>query len=111
MATEENMYNLFAKIHINCKKSSPAQISNYQLSLELYKWYIQCQRNGHFSMNMISGGRQTNFLMLKNNHTKLGLNSLVNKFHVLNNKINLCYFNLSASCCKNVMKNIFKPFE
>ena len=61
--------------------------------------------------HMILGGRQTKFLIFKNNHTKLGLNSLVNKFHVLNNKINLCNFNLSASCCKIVMKNIFKPFE
>ena len=60
---------------------------------------------------MVFLGRQTKFLMFRNNRTKIGNNSLVNRFHVFNNKISLCDLNLSIGCYKNLMKKVCKPFE
>ena len=47
----------------------------------------------HLNDQMILGGRQMKFLMLKNTESKIGMNSLVNKFDVLNNQIELSHFN------------------
>ena len=65
----------------------------------------------HLNDQMILGGRQTKNLMLKNNQSKIGTNSLVNKFCVLNNKIELSHFNLTMNCYKSAMKKLFKTFE
>ena len=37
------------------------------------------------------------------NQPKIGMNSLVNKFDVLNNQIKLLHFNLRLNRCKNAM--------
>ena len=55
---------------------------------------------------MLLGGTQTKFFMVKNNRSKIGMNSLVNKFHVLNNQIELSHFNLKLSFYKNALKNV-----
>ena len=39
------------------------------------------------------------------------MNSLVNKFYILNNQIELSHFNLRLNCYKNAMKKLFKTFE
>ena len=73
-------------------------------------WYIavkQCQKNSHLNEQMIQGGRQTKFLMLKNNQSKIGMNSLVNKFYVLNNKIELSHFNQTMNCYKKAINYFF----
>ena len=51
------------------------------------------------------GGRQTKFLMLKNNQSKIRMNSLVNKFYVLNNKIELSDLDKSMNCY-NYLKHL-----
>ena len=71
------------------------QISNYQLSLELFKLYkdeTMSKEWLHLYDQMLLGGRQTKFLMLKSNQLKIVMKSLVNKFYVLNNKIDLSHF-------------------
>ena len=65
----------------------------------------------HLNDQMLLGGRQTQFLMLKNNPSKVGMNSLFNKFYVLNSQIKLSHFNLRLNCYKNATKKLFKTFE
>ena len=84
----------------------PAQISNYQLSLKLYKFNngdSMSKEWSYLNEQTILGWRQTKFLIIENNPTKNGLYSLVNKFHILTNKINLCDLNMSIGCFKNLM--------
>ena len=67
----------------------------------------QCQKNDQMSV----GGRQTKFLMLKNNQLKIRIKPLINKFYVLNYKIELSHFNQKLNCYKYAMKKLFKTFE
>ena len=50
-------------------------------------------KNGYTLIDL--GGRQSKFLLHKSNQTKMGINSLVSKFYVLNNQIDLSDLNTS----------------
>ena len=67
----------------------------------------QCQKNDQ----MFFGGRQTKFLMLKNNQLKIGMKRLNNKFYVLNYKIELSHLNQKLNSYKDATKKLFKTFE
>ena len=60
------------------KQLMTMQISNYQLSLELFKLYNNATMSEewlHLNDQMLLGSRQTKFLMLKSNQSKLGMKS------------------------------------
>ena len=104
----------FERVQKNCKKSTSIQISNYQLSFDLFELYnneTMSKEWLHLNDEMVLGRRQTKFLMLKNNQSKIVMNCLVYKFYALNNKIELSEFNKSMNCNKHEMKKLFKTFE
>ena len=49
--------------------------------------------------------------MYKNQRAKIGLNSLVNKFYVLHNLIDLSDLNLSMNTFKSKMKKLLRRYE
>ena len=61
------------------------------------------------NFNQVITSRQTNFITLKNNRTKVGINSLSNRLHVINNLIPLEWLNLSIGSfkvnCKKLLLN------
>ena len=92
----------FERVQKNCKKSTSIQISNYQLSFDLFELYnneTMSKEWLHLNDEMILGGSQTKLLMLKNNQSKIGMK--VNKFYVLYNKIELSDLEKSLNCYKH----------
>ena len=85
---------------------------DYKLALCLFKLYNTEFNELEFvglNFNQILTGRQTNFISLKNNNLKVGINSLSNRFYLLNNKIPLRWFNHSIDTFKVYCKKLFLP--
>ena len=87
------MYNcseiLFENIHKLCKKSTPKQITLYQIAIGLHKVLdsIDHECNSeHVRIlnNIICTRRQLNFEIVKDQSFKIGMNSFVNKFYHIN---------------------------
>ena len=53
--------------------------------------------------------RQTKFLVIKTNNKRIGNNIVINRLHVLNNKINLSDLNESLSSFKVKQKSVLFP--
>ena len=60
---------------------------------------------------IVMGTRQEFFNCIRVNNYKIGLGSMVNKFHSLNGKIRLTTLNDSYPTFKYKSRNIFKPYE
>ena len=60
----------------------------------------------NLNVNQILTSRQMNFLIMKTNNTKVGLNILTNGFHTLNGVIPLSWLNLSLSTFKVKCKQL-----
>ena len=58
---------------------------------------------------MANTSRQTSFVSSRNNNLKVGINSLSNRFYLLNNKIPLQWFNQSIDTFKIHCKKLFLP--
>ena len=99
----------FETIHKMCKKCTPAQIMSYQTSLHLHKTigeiYESCSSE-HVSLlnNIICTGRQLKFEVVRSNKSKIGLNTLSNKFYHINKLIGLDSLNLTFVHYKKIMK-------
>ena len=99
----------FVKIHSICKKCTPTQIMSYQLSLSLYKsinqMYDSCTTE-HSSLlaNIVCTSRQLNFEIIRNNRTKIGMNTLSNRFYHISKLISLNNLNLGFTHFKKIMK-------
>ena len=81
----------------------------YQLSLSLYKIYNTDSSDLDFETitvidQMILTSRQINFLILRNNRRKIGINTTANKLYSLNNLIGLDRLNLNFLHYKNLLK-------
>ena len=82
----------------------------YNMALCLFKLY-----NNHYNpfefarlnFNQILTGRQTNFIALKSNAIKVGINCLANRLTIINNKIPLDWLNLSLETYKVKCKKLF----
>ena len=86
---------------------------NYKLALLLHKVYNQCQPEHewiemNFSQTLMS--RQTHFHVNKNNRLRIGLNSLCNRFHYINDKIELTLLNKSYLAYKLDCKKMFLTY-
>jgi hypothetical protein len=104
----------FEKIHEKVKLATPMQIADFRLSLLLYKTFNSNTYNKFWlelSDQIIITGRQNRFKCYKKNNYKIGFNILINRFHSLNDKINLNDFNLGFVQFKAKMKTQFKPYE
>ena len=60
----------------------------------------------NLNINQILTSRQTNFLIMKTNNNKVGLNILTNRLHILNGKIPLSWLNLTLSTFKVKCKQL-----
>ena len=81
-----------------------------KLALALYKLYnkdFNVIEFVHLNFNQIFTSRQTHFKILKLHNTKVGLNTLCNRLHLINDKIDLKWLNLSFDSYKVRCKRIF----
>ena len=81
-----------------CGRATPEVFLQYKLALCPYKLYNTDFNPIKFTLlnfNQIMKARQTNFISLKSITLKVGINYLVNRLPVINNKIPLNWPNLS----------------
>lgn len=108
------MYISFNELHKQNNKSTPEHHSIYKLSLLRHKTFNSSAYDTdwlEFANQIILTGRQTKFLMFKNNNFKIGLNTNTNKFYSLSNLIELDHLNLSFPAYKRQMKTLILKFN
>ena len=82
----------------------------YKTALSLFKLYNNDFNPLEFALlnfNQILTGLQRNFITLKSNVRKVGINCLANRLTVINNKIPLNWLNLSLDTYKIKCKKLF----
>ena len=99
----------FIRIHSMCKKCTPEQIMSYQAAIHLYKvinesFEVCTTEHAHLLDNIICTRRQLKFETFKSNRTKIGTNTLANKFHHLSKLISLDLLNLGFVHFKKTVK-------
>ena len=82
---------------------------SYQTSLHLYKTMDELYENcttEHVSLlnNIICTGRQLKFEVVRSNKSKIGMNTLSNKFYHISKMIGLDLLNLTIVHYKKIMK-------
>ena len=104
----------FLNLHNLCSKATPGMIMNYKLALCLYKLYNVEFDPFEFAVlnfNLILTGRQTEFITLKSNSFKVGVNLLANRLFLINNKIPLSWLNMSMNTFKIICKRLFLTMQ
>ena len=105
-----DFYVSFNNLHKQCDRATPEMFLLYKTALSLYKLY-NCDYNPiefiSLNFNQILTGRQTNFITLKSNAIKVGMNCLTNRLTVINNKIPFNWLNLSLGTYKIKCKSMF----
>ena len=103
----------FERIHVNRKKSTPRQIMMYQCALNLYK-ILNFEEVSFETVTVLNQlfctSRQTNFQILRDNHSRIGMNCTANKFYCLNSKIGINCFNLKYVHFKKIAKIQFLKY-
>ena len=105
-----NYYVSFNNLHAACDRATLEMICLYKTTLCLFKLYKFDYNPLEFALlnfNQILTGRQTNFISLKSNVGKVGINCLANRLTVINNKIPLNWLNLSLNSYKINCKKLF----
>ena len=93
----------FEAVHELCKRATPCKMQKYKLAICLHKLYnIEFNPIEFYllNFNQILTSRQRNFSIVKSNRTRVGLNSLANRLHILNGIIPLEWLNLSIETFK-----------
>ena len=99
----------FENIHKMNKRATPKTFMTYQCAIQLFKLYNANESSlewNSLNENQILTTRQTNFLVMKTNNTKVELNILTNRLHILNGIIPLSWLNLSLSAFKLKCKRL-----
>ena len=99
----------FLAIHSACKKCTPSQLMSYHMSLHLYKTLAElndyCTTElARLLVNIVCTRRQISFEIIKTNHSKIGMNSISNKFYHISKLISLNNLNLTFVHFKKIMK-------
>ena len=99
----------FVNIHTTCRKCTPTQIMSYQLSLQLHKSLSEMSEkctteHTRILNNIVCTSRQLNFEILRDNRSKIGMNTFSNKFYHISKMISLNNLNLSFVHYKKIMK-------
>ena len=100
----------YMTLHKKTKRATPEMYNEYKLSLMLFKLYNECIPNlewVNLNFQLVTMSRQTHFCCIKNNNSKIGLQTLTNRFHCLNNKIPLDWLNLSLNSFKINVRHCF----
>ena len=82
----------FETVHSVCEKSTPKQILLYQVALKLHKILEELDEKCTFEhvtilSNTLCTSRQTTFEILKDNRSKIGLNTTANKLYHINKQL------------------------
>ena len=99
----------FERIHIMCRKYTPSQIMSYQSSISVHKTVnemFELCTSEHTTLinNVVCTRRQLKFEIIRNNRSKIGMNSLSNKFFHISKQISLDSLNLGFVHFKKLMK-------
>ena len=98
----DNMIS-YENIHKMNNRAMPEAFMSYKLAIQLYKLYNSVNHSLEWvslNLNQILTTRQTNFITLKTNKTKVGLNILSNRLHSINGLIPLTWLNQSICTFK-----------
>ena len=99
----------FENIHKMNQRATPETFMTYKCAIQLFKLYNANEHSLEWislNENQILTTRQTNFMIMKTNNTKVGLNILTNRFHILNGLIPLSWLNFSLSTFKIKCKRL-----
>ena len=99
----------FESFHKRCKKCTPTQIMSYQSSILHYKtmndMFKYCStEHAKLLNNVVCTSRQLKFEIIKNNVTRIGLNTLSNRFYYISKLVSLDLLNLTFVHFKKIMK-------
>ena len=105
----------FEMIHSICKKSTPKQIMLYPIALKLHRILTDLNEKCTFEhvtvlTNMVCTSRQTAFEILKDNNSKIGVNTTVNKLYHINKQISLLALGHNFVHFKKLMKIQFLKY-
>ena len=84
-------------------------MAHYKLSILLHKLYNSEHQNTDWrdlANLIIITRRQTKFRTFKSNNYKIGMNVLINRFHSLNDLIELKDLDSTLPCFKRKMKDV-----
>ena len=105
----------FEDVHKSCKKSTPKQITNYQMSLKLHK--ILNEQSFDCSLEyvrvidqIVCPRRQILFRIFKTNNYRIGMNTTANKLFYLNDLITLDSISYGYVHFKKIMKVQFLKY-
>ena len=93
----------FEAIHESCKRATPCKMQKYKLAICSYKLYnVEFNSIEFYLLNnyQVVTSRQRNFVIIKGNRTRVGLNSLAYRLHTINGIIPLEWLNLSIESFK-----------
>ena len=103
----------FDNVHKISKKCTPKQIMMYQISLNLHKVLnsplLTTEIITVFEQSVFTP-RQVNFEIFRTNQTKIGLNTVANKFYHITKLIGLDKINLDFVHYKKIMKLQFLKY-
>ena len=103
----------FERIYEINKKCTPTQIMKYQAALSLHKM-LNFELPNFEAITVLSQmaftPRQTVFIIFRDNHTRIGMNTSSNKFYQLTGKISLISLELNFILFKKQMKIQFLKY-
>ena len=103
----------FENVHKQSGKCTPKQIMLYQISLKVHKVLndpILKTETLHVIEQSVFTSRQITFEILRDNRTKIGMNTQANKFYHITKMIGLEKLNYSFVHFKKIMKNQFLKY-
>lgn len=100
----------YSDLHRLAKRATPEMYCKYKCAILLYKTFNQknpMEEWIHLNFDQINTTRQTKFMTSMNKNHSVGNNILINKFHHLNNEIDLDWLNKSLVTFKILCKKQF----
>ena len=103
----------FEKLHAKAKKCMPSQIMLYQASLKLRR-ILNMEQLSFESITVLNQmtctRRQTMFELLRDNNSKIGMNTTANKMYCISGRISLLSLNYGFVHFKKLMKINFLKY-
>ena len=100
----------FENIHKMNNRATPEALMTYKTEIQLHKLYNATNHSLEWislNINHIFTTRQTSFIIMKTNNTKVGKNILTNRLSILNGRIPLTWLNTTLDTFKVRCKKLF----